>query len=161
MTSYETLYQAFFNRIEEDKKFFRYNNVNPPEALNLAKQRAKNYLVESISKLKLKCTLDIDIQLDDTLQQIKVDLTQTEIDLISSLMYEVYLSRDVSTLKAMVNALTSTDLKMLHSPANERKTFMDMYKSVQYDNEVLMDNYNSKDRITGKNKLINYNSYEL
>src|SRR5574344_198309 len=156
MTTYEKLYTQFFNKIEKDSNFFSYYNLTDTQALELAKNRSKNYLLEAVNILKLNCTLDIDIQLDDELEQISVDLTQTEIDLISSLMYEVYISRDIITLKSMVNVLTSSDLKMLHSPANERKTFMDMYNTLKYNNEVNMSKYNSRDRLTGKRKIIDY-----
>jgi len=160
MTSYELLYQAFFNLIEKDEKYFNYNNISIEEALTIAKKRAKNYLNESISKLKLKCTLDIDIQLDNELEVVNIDLTQTEIDLIASLMYERYLFRDTALLKSMVNALTSSDIKMLYAPANERKTFMDMYKAIKDDNDILIDSYNGRDRDTGKRKLIDYSSFD-
>lgn len=161
MTDYEVLYKAFFDRIEKDVAFFNYNGVTAENALVVAEQRAKNYLNEAIGLMKLKCTLDIDIQLDDDLEKINVDLTTTEIYLIASLMYEVYLSRDIATLKSMVNALTSSDIKMLYAPANERKSFMDMFSSIQDKNLVLIDNYNSRDRITGKRKVIDYGSYGI
>ena len=92
---------------------------------------------------------------------ISEDLTSDEINLLADLMYEVYISRDIATLKSMVNALTSTDLKMLHSPANERKTFMDMYNTLKYNNEVAMSQYNGRDRKTGKRKVINYSQYGI
>lgn len=161
MTNYELLYQAFFNLIEKDEKYFNYNNVSIEDALIIAKTRAKNYLNESVSKLKLKCTLDIDIQLDNELEVVNVDLTRIEIGLIASLMYERYLFRDTALLKSMVNALTSSDIKLLYAPSNERKTFMDMYKSIKDDNDVSIDDYNSRDRETGKRKLIDYSNFEM
>lgn len=160
MTSYEQLYVPFFNKIEEDAKFFSYYNLTANEALEIAQKRAKNYLNEAVSILKRNCSLDFDLVLDDEMEMISEDLTRDEINLLADLMYEVYISRDIATLKSMVNALTSTDLKMLHSPANERKTFMDMYSTLKYNNEVAMSQYNGRDRKTGKLKLINYSQYE-
>lgn len=160
MTSYEQLYVPFFNKIEEDAKFFSYYNLTTNEALEIAQKRAKNYLNEAVSILKRNCSLDFDLVLDDEMEMISEDLTRDEINLLADLMYEVYISRDIATLKSMVNALTSTDLKMLHSPANERKTFMDMYSTLKYNNEVAMSQYNGRDRKTGKLKLINYSQYE-
>lgn len=75
-------------------------------------------------------------------------------------MYEVYISRDIATLKSMINILSSTDIKALYAPSNERKTFMDMYNTLKYNNEVAMSQYNSRDRKTGKRKMINYAQYE-
>lgn len=164
MTAYETLYKAFFDRIEKDDKFFKYNGVSAEDALLLAKTRALNYLHEAISILRFKCTLDVDIQLDDIGEQINtgdVDLTFDEIYLIASLMYQVYLSRDVTLLKSMINTLTSTDIKLLYAPSNERKTFMDMFKDVQNDNLILIDNYSGRNRDTGKRKIIDYASYDM
>lgn len=160
MTSYEQLYVPFFNKIEEDAKFFSYYNLTANEALEIAQKRAKNYLNEAVSILKRNCSLDFDLVLDNEMEMISEDLTRDEINLLADLMYEVYISRDIATLKSMVNALTSTDLKMLHSPANERKTFMDMYSTLKYNNEVAMSQYNGRDRKTGKLKLINYSQYE-
>ena len=160
MTSYEQLYVPFFNKIEEDAKFFSYYNLTANEALEIAQKRAKNYLNEAVSILKRNCSLDFDLVLDNEMEMISEDLTRDEINLLADLMYEVYISRDIATLKSMVNALTSTDLKMLHSPANERKTFMDMYSTLKYNNEVAMSQYNGRDRKTVKLKLINYSQYE-
>lgn len=161
MTTYEELYTPFFNRIEKDATFFSYYNLTEDEALGIAKSRTKNYLNEAITIWERNCTLDIEIILDDELEEISADLTHNEINLIADLMYEVYISRDIVTLKSMVNALTSTDLKMLHSPANERKTFMDMYNTLKSNNEVAMSNYNGRDRLTGKRKVIDYAQYGI
>lgn len=161
MTSYEVLYKAFFDRIEKDVHFFNYNGVTKDDALNIAISRSRVYLEEAISIMKLKCDIDFDISFDDDNKELTVELTTTEIFLISSLMYEVYLSRDIATLKSMVNALTSSDIKMLYAPANERKTFMDMFASVQNNNIVLIDDYCSRDRLTGKRKVIDYASFGI
>lgn len=161
MTSYEQLYVPFFNRIEEDAKFFSYYNLTAEEALEIAQKRSKNYLNEAVSILKRNCSLDFNLVLDDEVEMISEDLTSDEINLLADLMYEVYISRDIATLKSMVNALTSTDLKMLHSPANERKTFMDMYNTLKYNNEVAMSQYNARDRKTGKRKVIDYSQYGI
>ena len=161
MTTYEELYTPFFNRIEKDATFFSYYNLTEAEALEIAKSRTKNYLNEAITIWERNCTLDIELILDDELEGISADLTHNEINLVADLMYEVYISRDIVTLKSMVNALTSTDLKMLHSPANERKTFMDMYNTLKSNNEVAMSNYNGRDRLTGKRKVIDYAQYGI
>ena len=160
MTSYEQLYVPFFNRIEEDAKFFSYYNLTAEQALEIAEKRTKNYLNEAVTILKRNCDLDFDLVLNDETEMISEDLTNEEINLLADLMYEVYISRDIITLKTMVNALTSSDLKMLHSPANERKTFMSMYGTLKYNNEVAMSHYVGRNRKTGKRKTIDYSQYE-
>ena len=160
MTSYEQLYIPFFNRIEEDARFFSYYNLTAEEALDIAESRTKNYLNEAVAILKRNCTLDFNLVLDDETEVISEDLTSDEINLLADLMYEVYISRDIVTLKTMVNALTSSDLKMLHSPANERKTFMNMYSTLKYNNEVAISHYEGRNRKTGERKTIDYSQYE-
>lgn len=103
MTSYEQLYVPFFNRIEEDANFFSYYKITADEALEIAKKRAKNYLNEAVSILKRNCTLDFDLELDDEVEMISEDLTNEEINLLADLMYEVYISRDIATLKSKAN----------------------------------------------------------
>ena len=84
---------------------------------------------------------------------------QTEIDLLANLMYEGYLKRDVSKLRAFQHQYTPSDLQVF-SPANDRKTFMAMYNTVVEENKVKLDRYMRKDRRTGQQKTIDYTSYE-
>ena len=58
MVSYETFYEAFFDKIEKDKDFFSYNNVSTEDALHIAKMRSQRYLKEALSTISLKCTPD-------------------------------------------------------------------------------------------------------
>ena len=48
MVTYETLYEAFFDKIEKDKDFFNYNNVSIHDALSIAKMRSQRYLKEAL-----------------------------------------------------------------------------------------------------------------
>ena len=45
---------------------------------------------------------------------------------------------------------------MLFSPANERKTFLEMVNSKKKEVDILISNYRAVDRLTGKLKTINY-----
>ena len=38
---------------------------------------------------------------------------------------------------------------------------MDMYKTLKYNNEVTMSQYNGRDRETGKRKVIDYSQYGI
>ena len=155
MTNSSELYNAFYRKIEKDYQFFSYYNLTDEEAVELAQSRAKGLLHDAVAEFKLN-SLDIDIQLDEENEVITPDLTNVEIDILASIMFKIYLSRDVATLKSMINIMSSSDLKMLYAPANERKTFMDMYAKVQSDLEEKIQKYIARDRLTGKRKTLEY-----
>ncbi len=160
-TSFEAIYEPFFYKIENDKDFFVYYNITSTEALALAKQRAKNILKEAITELILGLK-NPDVNFSDynnTTFVFNFDLTNDEINLIVQVMFKKFLERDVVKLKALKMRFTPSDLKVF-SPANERATFMDMYEFVSYGLSVMIDHYNSRDRLTGNMKTINYDLYE-
>ncbi len=158
-TSFDPIFTVFFDKIENDSEFFNYYNLTNEEALELATSRAESYLKESIVKLTLKCTPDIDFT--DVNWETKVlneNLNLTEIDLLGNLMFEMYLHKTISKLKGLEVNFTPKDLQVF-SPSNSRKTFMDMYNEVKRDNLKLIADYASVDRLTGKKKTINYSEY--
>ncbi len=158
-TSFDTIFTTFFDKIEKDSEFFNYYNLTNQQALDLATERAESYLKESIVKLILKCTPDIDFKDYNTeTKVINADLTTTEIDLLANLMFEMYLHKDIAKLKGLELNFTPKDLQVF-SPSNSRKTFMDMYKDIKKDNLVLIADYASVDRLTGKKKTIDYEEY--
>jgi len=156
VTLWEDIYKLFFGKIEKDADFFMYNNVPIEEALAIATKRAKFYLLESISKLTSDCTPDIDFNnYDEVLEVFNIDLTNNEKDLLADLMKEKYFEKDMALLKAFQVKFTTKDLNIA-SPANERKTFIDMFKEISSENRVKIKRYASRDRITGKLKTIKY-----
>lgn len=163
MVTFETLYEAFFDKIEKDKDFFNYNNVSVDEALNIAKTRSNRYLKEALSTISLKCTPDKCgknfLDFNDRREILNYDLTYTELDMIASVMYEKYLFREFSKLKAQANRFTTKDFNVF-SPANERNSFNEMFKTIQRGNEVLIDNYKSIDHSTGNTLTIDYSNIE-
>jgi hypothetical protein len=156
-TSFDKPYDVFFKHIENDPDFFNYRNLSVTEALELAKLRADDYLKEAISLLTLKCTPDVDFNdYNDITKEFNFDLVPNEILILGSLMFEIYLERDISKVKIYSAHLTSQEIKTIFSPANERKTFLEMYTKIQLDNDKLITKYISKDRKTGKRKKINH-----
>ena len=110
--------------------------------------------------LMLKCVPDVDFNdRDDVTQEFNFDWTNSEVFLIGSLMYEMYLDRDIARLKCLMVNYTPTDLKVF-DPSNARSTFLAMYESVCNKNALLIDDYASRDRLTGKLKGIDYASYD-
>src|SRR5690606_12129237 len=145
-TSFESVRQKFFRRIEKDKDFFSYYNITQEEAMELAIKQADGYLIEAIEKLTNNCTPDVDFyNYDDVLQVFNFDLTNKEQNLLADLMYEVYFERDFVLLKAFKIAMTPSDLNQF-SPASERKTFTDMVDKIKLENINKISNYVSVDR---------------
>lgn len=69
-------------------------------------------------------------------------------------MYELYLKKDIVNLKPILNVLTASDIKALYSPNSERKTFQDLCKFLEAENEKSISKYIAKDRLTNKWKSI-------
>lgn len=163
MVDYETLYEAFFDKIEKDKDFFSYNNVSTENALTIAKMRSQRYLKEALSTISLKCTPDKCgknfLDFNDETETLNYDLTYVELDMVASMMYEKYLFREFSKLKAQANRFATKDFNVF-SPANERNSFIEMFKTIQKGNEVLIDNYKSINHTTGNMLTIDYSNIE-
>ena len=157
-TSFEDVYESFFDKLENDIDFFNYFNVPEAQALDLAKSRSKSYIKESITKIMLTITPDVDFTDCDYDSEIfNFDLTDIEIDLIASIMLEMYLKKDVGKLKAM-QTMYPSDINVF-SKANERKSFLEMYKEIKNENTKLLEDYSSKNRLTNIKKAINYELY--
>jgi hypothetical protein len=163
MVEFAELYEAFFDKIENDKDFFNYNNVPIEEAMNIAKMRSERYLYEALSTMSLKCTPDKCgknfIDFDNDGKVLNYDLTYTELDIIASLMYEKYLFREFSKLKAQANRFVTKDFNVF-SPANERNSFIAMYERITKANEGLIDSYNSINHSTGNMLTLDYSTID-
>lgn len=152
--------ERFFHRIEEDREFFHYYRLSDDEAMELAGIRAQAYLRNAADKIMMGGMAEIDFSdVDDILGQFNTDLTSQEVYLLSSLMYEFYLEKDISRLKTLSVNYTSSDLKVF-DPSNARTSFHALYQEVCERNAVLLDNYRNIDRKTGAFKGIDYASYD-
>ena len=159
-TSFDIIISRFLKRIEKDRDFFSYFNVSVSEAQELVMQQATCYLCDAIDLLTSKCEPDVDFyDYDIETQVFNFELTQREIGLLSSLMYEVYFERDESLLKAFKIRMTPSDLNQF-SPSSERKTFEDMLSRIKNENINKIAKYISTDRETGKRKMIDHSQYD-
>lgn len=150
--------QAFFDAIELDDTFYEYydETLDDGDIQDIADERANTYIKKAISILKSKCEPEIDFTVDEETDEFNDDLTDDEIQLIGGdLAFEVYIGRDIAKMRTRINTFTSSDLKALHSPANERNSLMAMYKQLQNDNLAKISDYAAKNRITGKYKSPN------
>lgn len=158
-TSFELPIERFFYRIEEDRDFFQYLNLDETHAMQLARRRASHYLMNAVDRLMMDGMPDIDLtDCDLVLAEFNADLTSKEVFLLASLMYEYYLEKDIAKLKTYTVNYTHVDLKVF-DPSNARSSFMEMYNSVKAQNEKLLDTYRNTDRLTGAFKAIDFSSY--
>lgn len=154
-TSFDKVYDRFFLQIEEDTSFFDYWELDDEESEKLAKKRAEGLLVSAVDELMSRTTPDVDFTSYDLENQtFEFALTFAEINLLARLMLKQYLERDIAKLRSMINVMTASDIKTLYSPANERTSFMNMYNNVRRECDVLISEYESRDRLTGKRRSI-------
>ncbi|MGL4450753.1 MAG: hypothetical protein ACRCX8_18960 [Sarcina sp.] len=151
MTPYSNVTNRFIRKIKKDKEFFCYKNVTEEEIVEVITQRGNELLDDSVNDIQLKIAFEQEVDFldkDDTLEQFNFKLTTIEEDLLSDLMVCKYLDEELVQFKAMQKYLGS-DIK-LFSPANERKTFIQMIDHRHRKFEAKLDSYNSRNRLTGK-----------
>ena len=159
-TDFSTILKRFYNRIEKDEKFFNYYNVDIDEAIQIATQRATNYLIESLDYLSMVGNLQVDFSdYDEEIQEINFKLLPKEINLIVEMMFLKYMKRDETLLHAMEINFTPSDLSVF-SPANERTSYRNFIKELSDAVEIKIDDYKNRDRMTNALKqTINYSEY--
>jgi hypothetical protein len=156
MTIYEDLFDKFIRKIN-DPNFLYYANLTAVECADIIDTRCKNFLDGAIEELLFNSTPDIDFtDRDDVLKQFNFEISFLEQGLITDLMIEQYYEEDKSKLKAFSHYFSSKELQTF-SPANERDSFLEMFKNMHNENILEIKDYVSKDRITGKPKTLNYN----
>lgn len=159
-TSFENVIDRFLRRIEKDRDFFAYYNVSVTEIQSLIEEQAVGYLYDAIDLLTSKCEPEIDFyDYDEDIQKFNFELTQREVGLLASLMYEVYFERDEALLKAFKLRMAPSDLQAW-SPANERNSFENMLAKIRNENTNKIAKYVSTDRKTGKRKIIDHSQYD-
>ena len=159
-TSFDKITSRLLRKIEKDKDFFAYYNLSVSEVQSLVMEQATGYLYDAIDLLTSKCEPPVDMyNYDEELMQFNFELTQREIGLLASLMYEVYFERDEALLKAFKVRMTPSDLNQF-SPANERASFENMLQRIKNENTNKIAKYVSTDRKTGKRKMIDHSQYD-
>ena len=159
-TSFDTILEHFYNRIEKDEKFFNYYNVDINDAKIIATQRATNYLIESLNDLSSLSDIEVDFSdYDEEIRSINFKLVPKEINLLVEMMFLKYMKRDEALLHAMEFNFTPSDLSVF-SPANERNSYKNFIKELSQSVEVQIDDYKNRDRKTNALKqFINYSEY--
>lgn len=160
-TSFKKILKKFYDRIEKDADFFNYYNVDVEEAKEIAENRAKNYLCESLDELSCLSGLDVDFSdYNEDIEEINFKLVPKEIKLIVELMFLYYMKRDEALLHAMEINFTPSDLSVF-SPANERSSYKNFIIKLENNVDIKIDDYKNRDRKTNELKqFINYSQYE-
>jgi len=71
--------------------------------------------------------------------------------MLTNLMVQQHLYRDIMKLKIYNSYFTTQEVRIF-SPANDRKTFVDMFRDIEDRNIKEIKSYNSRDRLTGSLK---------
>lgn len=151
---------SFLDKLEADEDFFAYYGVDEEEALSLAKERAESYLKEAIVTMRRHVDLDftLSLQADGNFQE---PITDDEADVLTEIMVLKYYERLQVKLKPKLNAFAASELKLLHSPANERTSYMEMLSSCREHVREVMSWYESRNRVTGARKLVDHTMPEM
>lgn len=153
----EDVYEAFYDRIVHDIEFFSYFDVDEIEAMQIAQERARSFLREACSYLRRHVTLDFTLSLmtDEKGNEVFVEsITDDEVDLLADIMLLPYYERGLAKLSPKLNTFSASELRLLHSPANERQTYVSMLENVRSRVDYLIADYYAKDRMTGAEKMI-------
>lgn len=161
MTSYQEIFNRTLHRIEKDTDFFSYYNVSPEQAEQLVMEQLVSYLPDAIDKIYERGCPEVDFYgaMDDKLQQFNIDLTRREIGLISSLMFLVFLERQLALLGAFKLRMSPGDLNTF-STANERNSFKALVSDVRHECDIALSHYFSVDRLTNSYKTIDHSAYD-
>lgn len=155
--SWDSILDAFHFQMQEDYEYFSYYNLDEDQTKAVIHERSIGFLKEAITRLLFSCTPDVDFNdYNEAEEKFNFELTNEEINLLSSLMFERYLAKGMARLRIAKNALTSQDIKYAFSPYRERNSFVSMYKDICAENDKLIDRYISKDRLTGERKYPKY-----
>lgn len=151
MTPYEVVIDKFMKKILQDKEYFCIDGATEEQLIGILNEKGKMLLEDAIYELQpmINQTQNVNfIDVDDIMEQFNIELTRTDIDIISDMMVVKYFDEGLIKVKALQKYL-GDDIKIF-SPNAERKTYMEMvsYKRALFLKKLA--NYNTVDRLTGK-----------
>lgn len=159
MTLFEDIYKLFFDKIVQDIDFFEYGTTEE-DALDIATKRSKSYLLKSIDRLTNQCNVDVDFyNKDDTLETFNFDLVSREKSLYTDLMYEIYFEQDLVKLRLFEEWFSEKDLKVWDKNST-KKIYLETLNIIKAENIKQIKNYESRDRITGQLKGLDYSGWD-
>lgn len=155
--SLNDVYEVFFDKVEQDKEFFVYFQLDEIQAMEIARERARSYLRDACSYLRRLVTLDFSLSIVEDeagVESFANKLTDDEVYLLAEIMMGFHYKRSLAKLLPKLNTFSAAELKLLHSPANERQTYTAMVAQVWANIDRLIADYYAKDRLTGSEKMI-------
>lgn len=163
--STDAVYELFFDKLESDDEFFQYYGVDEEEALQLAKERAKSYLNSAIAELSRRVELQVDMTFgidEETGEEVFAEeITEGEADVLTELMVLTYYERGLAKLRPKINTFSASELKLLHSPANERTSYVEMLRQFREHCRIVVSRYGSRDRLTGTRLPVDHTLPEI
>ena len=154
------VYQLFFDKLEADDEFFSYYGVDEDTALQLAQERASSYLKGAIAELVRRVTLSFDLAItteEETGNLIFVEeITDEEADILTELMLLKYFERGLAKLRPKINTFSASELRLLHSPANERTSYIEMLRDFREHCRIIVSRYSGRDRLTGEKLIVDH-----
>lgn len=152
-TTLDDVFDVFYKKMVGNPQFFSYRNVSDVEALELMEENATAYMQESIALIyDHSNNLQVDFyDYDLNTEEFGFDMTRKEIDLVTDIMVQMHLSRDLVKLRVYEHYFTTNEINTF-SGANERRTFVDMYNDIESKNIRKIKSYSSRDRLTNNLK---------
>ncbi len=157
ITDTSVVKDLFYQLLESDPDFFSLYGKTEEESLEIANTRAQAYLRDAMVNFRLKYHLSFKLRLADDNTFVE-PITEDEAKILANLMFEAYLRTNYAKLQAKDRVYNGGKLTV-HSPANERTSFLEMLKKVQSDNVLLCDSYSAKDRESREYKTLDYTQY--
>lgn len=153
-TSYQLIYDKFIKKIKNDDQFFNYKNLPDEVIEELVNDHLISLLERSIEKIYNFGLPDVNFHnKNDELKEFNFELIPQEISLLSDLMYLNYFDEERNKLKVFGVTFRSSELNVF-SPANDRKSFLDMLQNIETEAINQISNYLSRDRVTWEQKSI-------
>lgn len=155
MTPYNLIFDKFIKKLKGDRQFFNYGELSEEQINELVNDHLLALLNRSIDMIYEYGNPDVDLHdKDDTTLNFKDELVSQEISLLSELMYFSYVEEDRNKLKVMEARFRTSEINVIHSPANERNSYLKMIAELELSIANSISNYLSRDRNTWKMKSI-------
>lgn len=161
-TPYQVIYDKFLKKLKGDNKFFQYGNLSETEIKEMVEEHLLGLLEQAIDKIYSFGNPDINLyDKNNTLQQFNIELIPQEIALLSDAMYSFYVSETKNKLNHFSTIFKSNELNVLFSPANERKSLLELINKEEDKINNAISNYLSRSRDTWEIKSIYDNGGSL
>lgn len=153
-TDYQVIFDKFIKKLKGDNDFFNYKNMTETEIQQIVDDHLVSLLNASIDRLYTFGLPEINLyDKDDSLMTFNVELVPQEVSLLSEIMYLCHWDEERNKIKAFSMTFRNSELNIF-SPANERKTTLDLIEKLELNIVNSISNYFSRDRLTWKEKSI-------